>query len=143
MKHAELRAIVHNVADSLASGIGLLIGYYQMDVFGDASRSGDGSLTVDLLAGSVADGTASESLSRAVSLYKDALANLCAQAGGSVADLREAKVRFWSDALSPRFAVTIEDTRGRRSTTEYAGVPGKRLKVTDALGRLRPQPSMA
>ena len=29
MKHAELRSIIHNVADSLASGIGLLIGHYE------------------------------------------------------------------------------------------------------------------
>ena len=36
MKHAELRACAHNVADSLASGIGLMIGHYDMDVFGEA-----------------------------------------------------------------------------------------------------------
>ena len=142
MKHAELRAIVHNVADSLASGIGLLIGVYEMDVFGEAARSEEGALTVDLLTARITEGSASESLRTAVSLYRDALSKLCDQAGGSVADLREASVRFWSDPLSSRFAVTIEDARGRRSTTEYAGVPGKRLKVMDALGRLRPQPSL-
>jgi hypothetical protein len=140
MKHRELRAIVHNVADSLASGIGLLVGVYEMDVFGEASRCENGSLTVDLLSGRVADGAASESLSRAVSLYREALAKLCA--GGSVGELREATVRFWSDALSPHFAVTIEDARGRRSTTNYASVPGRRPKVADTLGRLRPQPSI-
>jgi hypothetical protein len=142
MKHRELRAIVHNVADSLASGIGLLVGVYEMDVFGEASRCENGSLTIDLLSGRVADGVASESLSRAVSLYRAALAKLCAQAGGSVGELREATVRFWSDVLSPHFAVTIEDARGRRSTTNYAGVPGRRPKVADTLGRLRPQPSI-
>ena len=36
MKFDELRSIGHNIADSLASGIGLLIGYYQMDIFGEA-----------------------------------------------------------------------------------------------------------
>jgi hypothetical protein len=142
MKHAELRAIVHNVADSLASGIGLLIGVYEMDVFGEAARSEEGALTVDLLTARVTEGSASESLRTAVLLYRDPLSKRCDQAGGSVADLREASVRFWSDALSSRFAVTTEDARGRRSTTEYAGVPGKRLKVMDFLGRLRPQPSL-
>lgn len=141
MKHAELRAIVHNVADSLASGIGLLIGVYEMDVFGEAALSKEGALTIDLLAGRVTKGTASASLFRAVSLYRDALVRLCEQAGGSVTELREASVRYWSDSLDRRFAVTIEDANGRRSTTDYAGVPGKRPKVMDALGRLRPKRS--
>lgn len=143
MKHAELRAIVHNVADSLASGIGLLIGVFEMDVFGEAARSEGGSLTIDLLTGRVPAGSASESLCRAVSLYRDALAKLCTQAGGSVGELCEATIRYWSDSLGPRFAVTIEDARGRRSVTEYAGIPGRRPKVIDALGRLRPKPSVS
>ena len=140
MKHAELRSIVHNVADSLSSGIGLLIGVYEMDVFGEASRSVDGAMTVDFLRGSV-EGQASKSLVDAIQLYREALAKLCADAGGSISELREAKVRFWSDHLDHRFAVTIEDCAGRRSTTEYAGIPGKRVKVMDQLGRLRPIPS--
>jgi hypothetical protein len=143
MKHAELRAVVHNVGDSLASGIGLLIGVYEMDVFGEASRSQDGSLTVDFLAGRVTEGTASTSLTEAVSLYRDALAKLCLQAGSSISEIREATVRYWSDPLGRRFAVTIQDASGRRSTTEYVGVPGRRPKVMDALGRLRPKPSTA
>ncbi len=141
MKHAELRSIVHNVADSLASGIGLLIGVYEMDVFGEASRSPGGVLTVDFLHGSVVEGKASPSLVEAVSLYHAALAKLCSSAGGSVRELREAKVRYWSDYLRHRFAVIIEDGAGRRSTTEYAGIPGQRVKIIDELGRLRPKPS--
>jgi hypothetical protein len=49
MKHAELRSIVHNVADSLASGIGLMIGVYNSDTFGEAARSPSGLITVDFL----------------------------------------------------------------------------------------------
>jgi len=143
MKHSELRAIVHNVADSLASGIGLLIGHYDMDVFGEASRSEGQALTVDFLAGRVVDGTATDSLAAAVLLYRDALAKLCSGAGGSAAELREATVRYWSDTLGPRYDVTIEDANGHRSTTEYVGVPGKRPKFIDALGRLRPKPTVA
>jgi hypothetical protein len=143
VKHAALRAVVHNVADSLASGIGLLIGHYEMDVFGEAARSPGGSLTIDLLHGHVTEGVASSSLAEAVSLYRAALARLCARAGGSVADLSQAHVRYWSDPLGPRFAVTIQDASGRCSTTEYVGVPGKRPKVMDALGRLRPKPSVS
>jgi hypothetical protein len=141
MKHGELRAIVHNIADSLASGIGLLIGVYDTDVFGEARRSPGGALTVDLLNGLVVEGAASSSIAGAVALYRDALAKLCSEAGGSIAELQEAKVRFWSDHLDCRFAVTIEDSGGRRSTTEYAGMPGKRVRKMDHLGRLRPLPS--
>jgi hypothetical protein len=141
MKHAELRAIVHNVGDSLASGVSLLIGFYEIDVFGEASQSRDGSLTIDLLAGRVTEGSASSSLAEAVTLYRDALAKLCAQAGGSISELAEAQVRYWSDPLGRRFAVTIQDRSGRRSTTDYVGVPGTRPKVMDSLGRLRPKPS--
>ena len=36
MKHDELRSIGHNIADSLASGCGLMIGVYDMDIFGEA-----------------------------------------------------------------------------------------------------------
>lgn len=53
MKHAELRSIVHNVADSLGSGIGLMIGHYEMDVYGDAERSRERAITVDFLHGVV------------------------------------------------------------------------------------------
>lgn len=143
MKHAELRAILHNVADSLGSGIGLLIGVYEMDVFGEAARSPGGTLTVDFLRGVITDGKPSSSLKRAVSLYRDALVRLCADAGGSIADLQEASVRYHSDPLGPRFYLTLIDGAGRRSTTEYAGVPARRVKVLDGLGRVRPKPSAA
>ena len=142
MKHNELRAIVHNTADSLASGLGFLIGYYKTDVFAEAARSEDGSITIDLLEGRVTRGTASKSLSEAIVLYKDALARLVTQAGGSPSDLREATVRYWSDAIERRFSITVEDANGRRTSTEFAGVPGRRPKVIDAQGRLRPMTSI-
>lgn len=141
MKHAELRSLVHNVADSLASGVGLMIGLYGTDVFGEAARSPEGALTVDLLRGAVVEGEASTSLREAVSLYSAALHDRCLSNGGSAAVLREAKVRYWADAVDRYFTVTIEDTLGRCSTTEYAGVPGQRVKIRDALGRVRPKAS--
>ncbi|MEO6215114.1 MAG: hypothetical protein ABIO86_03715 [Sphingomonas sp.] len=143
MKHAELRAIVHNVADSLGSGIGLMIGHYEMDVYGEAQRSPEGAITVDFLQGTVIEGEPSASLAASVALYRDALANLCSKGGGTLADFAEAKARFWSDALNRRFTVTVAGQDGRRSTTYYAGIPGQRVKILDALGRLRPKPSTA
>src|SRR4051812_27486612 len=77
--------------------------------------------------------------SSAADVADDALgAEVCARVGAAIM----ATSKDATNALSPRFAVTIEDARGRRSTTEYAGVPGRRPKVMDALGRLRPQPSI-
>jgi hypothetical protein len=120
----------------------MLVGIYEMDVFGDAARSPNGSLTVDFLAGRVVEGVASAEVLEAVPRYRGALRELCSTAGGSVSELHEATVRYWSDAIERRFAVTILDSGGRRSTTEYAGVPGQRLKIMDSLGRLRPKPSI-
>ena len=141
MKHAELRALVHNVADSLGSGIGVMIGHFEMDVYGEARRSSEGAITVDFLQGAVIEGEPSASLAKSVALYRDAFASLCSQAGGSVDDFAEAKARFWSDALGRRFTVTVMDRGGRRSATDYAGTPGQRVKILDPQGRLRPKRS--
>lgn len=143
MKHAEQRAIGHNVAGSLGSGMGLMIGHYEMDVYGEAHRSPGGAITVDFLAGTVIEGEPSVSLTSSVALYREAFASRCSKAGGSVADFAEAEARFWSDALSRSFTVTVMGQDGRRSTTEYVGTPGQRVKVRDALRRLRPKPSAA
>lgn len=76
MKHAELRAIVHNIADSLASGVGLIIGVYEMDVFGEAAQSQEGAITADFLMGDVVEGQPSVSLAHAVASYGKAFARL-------------------------------------------------------------------
>ena len=141
MSHTKLRSIVHNVADSLGSGIGLIIGHREMDVYGDAERSRERAITVDFLHGVVIEGEPSTSLVEAVALYRAAFAELCSKAGGSIADVVEAKARFWSDPLNRHFTVTITDRGGRRSATNYAGIPGQRVKILDPLGRLRPRPS--
>lgn len=137
MKFDELRAIGHNIADSLASGIGLLIGYYQMDIFGEAGRSPEGFITVDFLTGTCPVGTPSQSLARAIALYKDALSDLCTRHGTSISAFRELTARYSVDAYGTRFIVTTEDQQGHRSTDDYVGVPGRRPKVIGHLGRVR------
>jgi hypothetical protein len=52
------------------------------------------------------------------------------------------KVCYWSTHTEPRFAVTVEDASGRRSTTEYEGSAAKRSKVIGEHGRLRPKPHL-
>jgi hypothetical protein len=49
MKFGELTSIGHNIAHSLASGIGLMIGMYEMDVFGEAANSPEGYFLVDFI----------------------------------------------------------------------------------------------
>jgi hypothetical protein len=76
MKHAILKSIAHNIADSLASGIGLMIGVYQMDVFGEAAESPEGFIEVDFLKGVTSGAAPSLSLARAVHRYAEVLPNL-------------------------------------------------------------------
>jgi hypothetical protein len=135
MKFDELRALAHNIADSLASGIGLMVGVYEMDVFGDASRSPGGFIEMDFLDGSISDGCPSPQLTQAVALYGQALTGLCDRHQVSPSDFRELKVRY--NAKNWHFLVTIEDCSGRRSTDEYEGIPGRRVRELDALGRVR------
>ena len=77
MKQGKLRSIAHNVADSFASGIGIPIGVYATDVFGEAEESPDGFITVDFLNGKVAAGSGSARLEGAVRLYRDVLESVC------------------------------------------------------------------
>jgi hypothetical protein len=51
MKIGVLRAIAHNIADSLGSGIGLLIGVCEMNVFGDAKKSPGGVISINFFGG--------------------------------------------------------------------------------------------
>jgi hypothetical protein len=139
MKFDELRSIGHNIADSLASGIGLLIGVYEMDVFGEAARSPEGFISVDFLTGETAGGTPSPYLARAIKFYRQALAGLCQRHDASPALFRELTARYSSDYYGWHFVVTVEDHRGRRSVDEYEGPSGQRAKRLDQLGRIRPK----
>lgn len=61
------------------------------------------------------------------------------EAGYAPDAFRELKARFSSDAFGRRFIVSIEDKQGRRSTDEYLGNPGRRVKELDGHGRMRPK----
>lgn len=128
-KLGTIQAIGHNFADSFASGIGLLIGYYAMDVFAEAAASKEGYILVDFLNASTSGSPASASLSRAVCLYREVLPEFCAKHGVELEDIKSFQVRFGTDAAYGRhFLVTVENARGRRSSIRYFGVSGKRLR---------------
>jgi hypothetical protein len=137
-KHDELRSIAHNVADSLANGIGVLIGVYEMYVFEEANRSKEGYITVDFLSGTTTGAIPSASLADAIGKYRDALPGLCASHGASVSLFRELTAKFASrNGYQNTVLVTIEDQNGRRSTDEYAELPLRRTKELDDQGRVR------
>jgi hypothetical protein len=137
MKFGTLKSIAHNIADSLASGIGMMIGVYEMDVFGEAAATPEGFIEVDFLSGQPSGGATSPELARALKLYAAALPGLCRRHGIDAAEFRRLSARYSGGLTFPGFTVTIEDRQGRRSTDNYAGIPGRRPRVLDHLGRIR------
>ena|SRR2546430_14335374 len=130
MRFSALKSVGHNIADSLASGIGLMIGVYEMDVFGEAAAGAEGYIEVDFLRGTTSGSPASRKLLRAISLYsRDALPDLCQKHRVKVEDFKMLRVRFGVDrAYGRHFAVTIANGSGKSSTDRYLGVPGRRLR---------------
>ena len=130
MRHADLRAVGHNIADSVASGIGLMIGVYGMDIFKEARSQAPGFIEVDFLEGTSSGVPASESLQVAIALYtRAALPDLCAKHSVDLSEVRSLRARFGVDsALGRTYVVTVEDARGKRSEAQYLAWPGRRLR---------------
>lgn len=133
-----LRSIAHNLADSIGSGLGLPIGHYGMDIYGEAAASANGHITIDFLSGEITGGPASKSLSDAIERYREALPAFCEKHGMPLGAFHEFTVRFSNGPLGRRFLVVVRDEFGRRSATEYGGLQSKRLRVFSDPGRLRP-----
>ncbi|MCE7797570.1 hypothetical protein LWE61_13545 [Sphingobium sufflavum] len=140
MKHDQLCAIGHNLADSMASGLGFVIGYHSMDVFGEAASSPDGFIEVDFLNGRIAQGTASDSLEAAAARFGEVFPEFCRKNGAEATDFKALSVIFDATALDRRVLLLVTDRNGDSSTTEYTGIPLKRLRVLDSLGRIRRTP---
>jgi len=130
MRFSALKSVGHNIADSLASGIGLMIGVYEMDVFGEAAAGAEGYIEVDFLQGTTSGSPASRKLLRAISLYStEALPDLCEKHGIKVDDFKMLRARFGVDrAYGLHFSVTVANGSGKSSTDRYLGVPGRRLR---------------
>jgi hypothetical protein len=137
MKFNVLRSIGHNIAYSLASGCGLLIGVYEMDVFGEAARSAEGFITVDFLTGTCVGAKPSLTLARAIVLYREVHAILCVRQKVSPSAFKTLTARYSGLHFGSRFLVTIEDEKGRQAVDEYLGMTGGRLRIVDSLGRVR------
>ncbi len=130
MKFGELKSIGHNIADSLESGIGLLNGVYGTDIFGEASGSPEGHITVDFLSGSSEGGKPSETLEKAIYECRGALAKLCERHGVEVSAFKTLIARYGVDKVyGGHFTVTVEDQKGRCSVDQYSGMGGRRLRT--------------
>jgi len=129
MKFGNLKSLGHNLADSMASGIGLLIGMYGMNVFAEAAASNEGHVTVNFLSGTTTGAIPSASLSRAICLYRDELPRLCVKHGIDMTKIKTLEARFGTDqAYGPHFKGTVETLQGKTSTDQYIGIPGKKLR---------------
>jgi hypothetical protein len=132
-----VRSIAHNVADSLGSGIGMLVGVYDLDVFAEAQRAPGGVISIDFLAASATRGKVSRTLARAITKYHEALPDLCAKHGASIEEFKTLTASYSADAISRRIIVRVRDGSGRCCVDEYIGTPARQVKVADRLGRIR------
>jgi hypothetical protein len=138
MKYSTLRSVAHNIADSLAVGLGFMIGVYVTDIFAEAASSPEGFIVVDFLTGNTEGAQPSASLSRAIHLYRDALPALCEREGISVSSFCKLTARFSPGALNEReVSVVVEHRDGRRFTDDYIGTPLRHRRVVDQRGRVR------
>lgn len=129
MKLGELKSLGHNLADSFASGTGLLVGYYEMNVFAEAAASNPGFIEINFLNARVAGSPISQSLQGAINCYRDAVPDLCYKHSIDFNQIKTLTTRFGSDKVyGPYFTVTVESLDGRSSTDHYIGIPGKRLR---------------
>ena len=128
MKLGNLKSLGHNLADSVASGVGLLVGIYTMNVFAEAESEEPGYIEIDFLAATTSGAPSSNSLRGAVELYRKALPELAAKHGIDAREIQTLSARFGTDKVyGPHFTVTVASEEGHHSTDRYFGVPGKRM----------------
>jgi hypothetical protein len=137
MKFADLRSTGHNIADSLASGVALMIGIYTTDIYREAATSPEGYIEVDFLLGTSAGGTPSASLAGAINLYAQALEGLCRRHGVERAAFRVLTARYEAGPVGVSFTVSIEDCNGRCVQDKYVDSPKRRVRTVDTRGRVR------
>jgi len=137
VKFDALRAVGHNLADSLGSGICLLVGIYEVDVYDESRTNADGHIAVDFLKGEAINGPVSSRLAGAIASYRGGLADLCGKHGTTPDAFSELTARFSMDKLGSRVVVTVADRHGHRAEDEYIGSPARRVRVLDERGRVR------
>ena len=129
MKFGNLKSLGHNIADSLASGMGFMIGIYGTDIFKEASSSSEGYITVDFLSATASSDPVSSTLLGAIQRYRDVLPDFCKKHNIDFNDIAVLTARFGTDRVyGPHYTVTVESKNGKRSIDQYSAFPGRRLR---------------
>jgi hypothetical protein len=128
MKFDALIAVAHNLADSLGSGASDLFQFWDQHVFNDVENEPDGRIEIDLLAGQVTTGEASEPLRRVVAFGPSALATLCSKHSIEPTAFRRLLACYTLADGERQFTVTVEDQQGRSRSGTYSGPYGKRVR---------------
>ena len=137
MKIGQLASFGHNVADSLASGICLMVGIYSVDIYREAAASPEGHIAVDFMTGTTSGSPVSAELGRAIQRYSERLPELTERHGLNLSEIKVLSARFGTDPVAgPHFCVTVETSNGRRSIDQYTGVPGRRFSKSQRNGRV-------
>lgn len=129
MKFGVLKSIGHNIADSLASGLGLMIGTYGTDIFTEAAQSPEGFIAIDFLNGEITGARPSPKLAHAISRYCKYLDAFCEKHAAERSAFSVLQARYGTDPIEGRhYTVTVENLQGRRSEDIYRGVGGVRIR---------------
>lgn len=136
MRFSALKSVGHNIAHSLASGIGEPIGIWFTKVFDEASAAPQGYVEVDFVGGTTSGSPCSLSLREAVALYSEkVLPDLCSKHGVDPNEVRAIRARFEvTGRVGPQFTVTVENSSGKRSVNRYIGFGGDRARFATREG---------
>jgi hypothetical protein len=125
MKFDELKSIAHNLSHSFGSGISMLAGEHDYDVYEEAARSKDGFITVDFLKGQTIAGAPTERLAVIISRFPAALRLLCERHNCEPGEFTKLVTRYGTDPVHGcHFTVTVENAKGRAATDRYFGWDG-------------------
>ncbi len=132
MKHSQLHAVAHNFTDSLASGLGFVVGYCETHVFADAACNPDGFLVVDFLTGHLDEGTASDQLLHALPFFETSLRTSAkSMAHQNLTSLSSRQDLRLDDAeICTQLQSRTRAGAGHQSTTKVSPASGSKCSMT-------------
>lgn len=128
MKFGRMNSVAHNIAASVASGMGFMIGLVATDIFGEAEAGQPGFIAVDFLTGETSGSPVSPQLANALNLYCGAVPELCRRQAVDFSEFAELTASFSKDAVQgPTYLVTVRDMAGRHASNRFAGYTGEKI----------------
>ena len=105
----------------------------------EAQANADGEIGVNFLNGTIV-GKGSPELRNVVADFAEVLPEFCTKNGVDSTDYCELTAKFSTNFQGLRAEITVLDRMGKRTVDVFFGIPLKRPRVVDHLGRLRPLP---